>query len=288
MAESLAKHMEESEQSNKLEKQTQSFVSSAHSTALMQELGKIKKAGLLCDVTLCIADLRLPAHKLVLSASSPFFAAMFSSRMKESESGCVKLRNVEPSAVKDLVDFAYSSHISFSLASVMHLIAAADMLQFAEIKQACCNFLQNHVTPTNCLELLRLSDAHSCSQLHQAALLCRNVHFEAVSRQQSFLELPLGQLERCLSSDHLRVSDEAAVLEAAISWLDHGAGSRSVHAPRVLGCVRLSLLPPSVLLDKVWGHKMVSASPQCMELVRRALSVHISPATTGPPLEQVV
>ena len=279
----------EREDLDRLETGSHTYSSPAHASVLVQELARMREVGSLCDVTLCVGDRRLSAHKLVLSAVSPFFSAMFSSGMRESESGVVELRDIEPSAVKDLVDFTYTSRIELSYTRALQLTPAADMLQFSEVKQACSDYLKSSMTPTNCLKLLQLSETHSCSELHRAARLCRDTHFETVCKQRTFLELSLDQLESCLSSDYLRVSSEVVVLEAALCWLDHDAVCRTVHVPRVLRCVRLTLLDPSVLLDRVWGHGMVSASPECMEMVRRALCVHIaSPDTnTRPLLEQV-
>ena len=272
---------------------SRSYFSPSHSSALLQELSKMREVGSLCDVTLLVSGgLRLSAHKVVLCAASPFFSAMFSSGMKESVSGEVDLGNIPSNTVRDLVHFAYSSSLSLSHTSALQLIAAADMLQFSEVKQACCDFLCTCLTPANCLELLHVSDTHSCPELCKAAHLCRNLNFPAVMKQDDFLELSLEQLEECICSNHLCVSGEEVVLEAALRWLEHrdtcSSGSRSQLAPRVLGCVRLSLLAPSVLVERVWCHVMVSANPECLELVHRALSVHLSPTTrTRPSLEQV-
>ncbi|CAI8020572.1 Kelch-like protein 17 [Geodia barretti] len=212
---------------------------------------------------------------------------MFTSGMKESESGEVDIGEIPSNAVQDLVDFAYSSSLSLSYTSALQLTSAADMLQFSEVKQVCCEFLCSCLTPANCLELLQVADTYSCPELNRAASLCRNLNFVAVSEQEDFLELSLEHLEECLSSNHLCVSgEEEVVVEAALRWLDHDAGSRSRHAPRVLGCVRLSLLPPGVLVERVWPHVIVSGSPECMELVRQALSVQLSPATNTRPQQR--
>ena len=269
---------------------SQTFVSTSHSLTLLRELRKMRESGSLCDVTLRVGGgLCLHAHRIVLCAASPFFSAMFTSGMKESESGEVDLGEIPSNAVQDLVDFAYSSSLSLSYTSALQLTSAADMLQFSEVKQVCCDFLCSCLTPANCLELLHVADTYSCPELNRAASLCRNLNFVAVSEQEDFLELSLEHLEECLSSNHLCVSgEEEVVVEAALRWLDHDAGSRSRHAPRVLGCVRLSLLPPGVLVERVWPHVIVSGSPKCMELVRQALSVQLSPATNTRPQVSII
>ena len=268
------------------------FCSPSHASSLLKELQRLREADTTCDVTLQVnggSNRRrsLRAHRMVLVAASPFFAAMFSSDMRESRSGLVELNNVDPTAVEKLLDFAYTSKISFSYSSALQLIAASDMLQFPEVQQACSDYLQHSLSPTNCLELLQFAGVHSCTELLRAAQLHCNLHFESVSRRPEFLELPVDQLEAYLSSDRLRVEGERCVLDAALCWLEHDVVSRSQHAYRVLCCVRLSLLPPDTLLDVVWVHHLVSGNLQCMELLRRALSVHILPANTTSLQEQV-
>ena len=262
-------------------KEDQTFFSTGHSSILLREFQRLRSEGSLCDVTLQIGDCCLQAHKVVLAATSPFFAAMFSSGMRESGSGVVELKNVDSSAVRSLVDFAYSSQILFSCASAPLLIAASDMLQFTEVKRACCDYLQCCINSTSCLDLLQFADTHNCPALHRAARLHCDLHFSVVTELPSFLEMTLDGLEAYLSSDYLRVNGEATVLEAALRWLDHDADSRLSCAPRVLCAIRMACLPSRVLLDRVWTHRLVSASPECMELVRRALVEQLSPSSSS-------
>lgn len=265
----------------------QSFHSVNHSSDLLQQLKQMREDGILCDVVLQIGECRLHAHKVVLAGVSPFFAAMFLSDMLEGRSGVVELKDVDPTAMEALIEFAYTSQISFSYASVPLLVAASEMLQFVTVKQACCDYLQRCISPNNCLDLLHFTDTYSCPDLYRAAQLYSNLHFVAVSQQLAFLEMSLNQLECYLSSDHLWVDREDVVLEAALRWLDHDVKSRSSHAHQVLCAVRMPLLPPNVLLEQVWTHRLVSASPQCMELVRKALCHHISPSAGSSGAAQV-
>lgn len=62
-------------------RENQTFCSLSHSSTLLRELHRMRESGALCDVMLQIGECRLHAHKLVLAAVSPYFAAMFSSDM---------------------------------------------------------------------------------------------------------------------------------------------------------------------------------------------------------------
>lgn len=45
------------------------------------------------------------------------------------------------------------------------LLPAANILQLNEVSEVCCEFLQKHLCPTNCLSLKAFADLHNCTQL---------------------------------------------------------------------------------------------------------------------------
>lgn len=62
---------------------------------------------LLTDVELLVGDTTFSAHRSILSARSPVFAAMFSSGMKESQTGSVRIEDVDPDVFKDFLNYLY-------------------------------------------------------------------------------------------------------------------------------------------------------------------------------------
>lgn len=51
---------------------------------------------------------RIAAHRLVLSASSEYFAAMFNSGLRESSLSEVELQDVDPECLEQLVKYCYT------------------------------------------------------------------------------------------------------------------------------------------------------------------------------------
>ena len=254
---------------------THTFISSTHSTDLMLGMQALREQGALCDVTLEVEESSLQVHRLVLAAASPFFRAMFGTSMQESVSRVVKLRGVHSAAVKSLVEFAYTSRLILSLLDTENLLVASDMLQFEEVKQACCDYLQCHMDATNCLDMLSLAETHNCRKLQGAAQLCRDLNFSAVTKLPAFLQLSLEKVEAYLGSSYLAVDGEWEVIEAALSWLRHDIDQRLPHLNSLLDLVRFPLLSPQCLLEQVWLEPLISASPECMELLRKALTFHL-------------
>lgn len=71
-------------------------------------------------------------------------------------------------------------------------------------------------------------------------------HFLGVMKNQEFLLLPAGEVEKLLVSDDMNVPDEETVVSALLSWVRYDPASRQSQLPALLQHVRLPLLKPQV------------------------------------------
>lgn len=55
---------------------------------------------------------RIPAHRIVLSSASDYFAAMFTSDVREATQNEVNMRDVDPDAMAALVKYMYDGQYS--------------------------------------------------------------------------------------------------------------------------------------------------------------------------------
>lgn len=53
------------------------YTSDKHPKRFLEDMWLLYKRHELCDVILCVGRHKIPAHKVVLSACSPYFRAMF-------------------------------------------------------------------------------------------------------------------------------------------------------------------------------------------------------------------
>lgn len=74
-------------------------------------MSRMRQRGLLCDVVLRVAATEIRAHKVVLASCSPYFHAMFTNEMSESRQTHVTLHDIDPQALDQLVQFAYTAEI---------------------------------------------------------------------------------------------------------------------------------------------------------------------------------
>lgn len=188
----------------------------------------------------------MSAHRLVLSASSAYFSAMFTGSLKEACDKEVTLGEVSGDALQALIHYCYTGNIELREDTVETLLSTACLLQLSSVVTACCTFLSRQLHPSNCLGFALFAEQQNCNSLMKVAMdfTCQN--FGLVCRNQEFFQLNPEQLSKLLISDDLNVLSEHEVFEALVSWVQHDAESRNEHVPDLLALIRLPLLQPAV------------------------------------------
>ncbi|XP_034146895.1 kelch-like protein 5 isoform X1 [Esox lucius] len=230
----------------------------------------------LCDVTLVAGDRRIPAHRLVLSSVSDYFAAMFTSDVLEAKQEEVKMEGVDPDALWALVQYAYTGRVELREETIESVLSASCLLQLSAVVQACCNFLIRQLHPSNCLGIRSYADAQGCTHLHSTAHSYTMENFVQVVEGQEFLLLPLDEMDRLLSSDDMNVSDEETVVTALLNWVRHDCSARQPHLPSLLAHIRLPLLKPQFLAD-LESNPLLRDSVECQRLLMEGMKYHLLP-----------
>ena len=90
---------------------------------------------LFTDIEFHVGGQVIPAHKVVVAARSPVFAAMFQSDMEESRTNQVKISDIEPTVFRDFLYFLYTGRLNS--ANIHDLYMAADKYQVETLKSLC-------------------------------------------------------------------------------------------------------------------------------------------------------
>uniref|UniRef100_A0A8B9J6K4 Kelch-like family member 5 n=1 Tax=Astyanax mexicanus TaxID=7994 RepID=A0A8B9J6K4_ASTMX len=220
------------------------FQSHSHAEHTFRRMETYLRTRKLCDVVLLAGDRRIPAHRLVLSSVSDYFAAMFTSDVREAKQEEVKMEGVDPDALWVLVQYAYTGRLELREDTIESLLSAACLLQLSAVVQACCTYLMKQLHPSNCLGIRSFADAQGCQDLHKVAHNYTMEHFLGVMKNQEFLLLPASEVEKLLASDDMNVPDEETVVSALLSWVRHDPPARQSQLPGLLAHVRLPLLKP--------------------------------------------
>ncbi|XP_037356604.1 actin-binding protein IPP isoform X5 [Talpa occidentalis] len=229
------------------------FPSDKHAQLILAQINKMRNGQHFCDVQLQVGKETFKVHRLVLAASSPYFAALFTGGMKESSKDVVQILGIEAGIFRVLLDFIYTGIVNIGVNNVQELIVAADMLQLTEVVNLCCEFLKGQIDPLNCIGIFQFSEQIACHDLLEFTENYIHVHFLEVHSGEEFLALTKDQLIKILRSEELSIEDEYQVFLAAMQWILKDLGKRRKHVVEVLDPIRFPLLPPQRLLKYIEG-----------------------------------
>ncbi|ELR59760.1 Kelch repeat and BTB domain-containing protein 5, partial [Bos mutus] len=245
-------------------------------TLLQDGLKDMLDHGKFLDCVVRVGEREFPCHRLVLAACSPYFRARF---LAEPESaGELRLEEVSPDVVAQVLHYLYTSEIALDEASVQDLFAAAHRFQIPSIFTICVSFLQKRLCLANCLAVFRLGLLLDCARLAVSARDFICARFSLVARDADFLGLSADELIAIISSDGLNVEKEEAVFEAVMRWASSGdaeaQAERQRALPTVFESVRFRLLPRAFLESRVERHPLVRAQPELLRKVQMVKDAH--------------
>ncbi|NXC37714.1 KLH12 protein, partial [Penelope pileata] len=243
----------------------------------LNAMNALRKSNTLCDVTLRVEHKDFPAHRIVLAACSDYFCAMFTSELSEKDKPYVDIQGLTASTMEILLDFVYTETVHVTVENVQELLPAACLLQLKGVKQACCEFLESQLDPSNCLGIRDFAETHNCVDLMQAAEVFSQKHFPEVVQHEEFILLNQEEVEKLIKCDEIQVDSEEPVFEAVINWVKHSKKEREASLPELLQYVRMPLLTPRYITDVIDTEPFIRCSLQCRDLVDEAKKFHLRP-----------
>ncbi|XP_040274905.1 kelch-like protein 5 isoform X1 [Bufo bufo] len=252
------------------------FQSPNHAEQTFKKMENYLRHEQLCDVILIAGDRKIPAHRLVLSSVSDYFAAMFTSDVREAKQEEIKMEGVEPNALWALVQYSYTGRLELKEDNVESLLSTACLLQLSKVVEACCKFLMKQLHPSNCLGIRSFADAQGCPDLLKAAHCYTMEHFMEVIRNQEFLMLPGTEIAKLLASDDMNIPNEETILNALLTWVRHDVESRGRELSKLLAYIRLPLLEPQFLAD-MENNALFRDDIECQKLIMEAMKYHLLP-----------
>ncbi|KAL3859086.1 hypothetical protein ACJMK2_009320 [Sinanodonta woodiana] len=234
------------------------------------------RADLYTDIEIQVEKKAFKCHKVVLSAFSDYFQAMFSSGMKESHNNTICLKDIGSIVFETILKFAYSGEDVVTVENAEDLLRAAVQLQITCLQERCEHFLLEQTTAENCIGIWRLAQALHCNELHEKTWQFILDNFDVISHVDEFGALDKAELISVISNDDLKVSNEEYVCDALIAWLQKDE-SRKSYLSEVFKHMRLKQVSLQYLLEKVDFHPYIRSNPVCSDLIKEALNYHLHP-----------
>ncbi|XP_078572542.1 kelch-like protein 20 isoform X2 [Branchiostoma floridae x Branchiostoma japonicum] len=244
-----------------------SYQNKSYLHGFLGTVGDLQKAGVLQDVVLEVEGRRFPCHRLVLSAASPYFRAMFTSDMAESRQKTVVLQDLDAGVFGEILSYIYSGTLHVSLDKVQPLYQAADLLQLDYVRDICSSYMAMNVEHSTCVDLYNFADVFSVGIVLRRCVEWIDINFTEFSFSEEFCSLSVNQLTEIISHGELDVKEETTVWEAVVRWVQHSREDRLHHLPSILPYIRFNLLTSddtAAILD----HPLVKEDPGSSDVVR--------------------
>lgn len=132
---------------------------------MQQDFETILENHLLADVTLIVEGKQLKAHKSILAARSPVFAAMFTVDMAEKRQDHVTIADMEYEVAQQMLRFIYTGKTDSESKMALRLLVAAERYALMKLKEECERIICDTITVSTAVETLILADRYNAAQL---------------------------------------------------------------------------------------------------------------------------
>ncbi|XP_046984117.1 ankyrin-3-like [Schistocerca americana] len=167
------------------------------------DLGALLDAGDGAIVTLVAGSTRLVAHRAVLTARSPVFAAMFGHDTLEASSGQVAIPDVEGPVLRQLLAYLYTRQAPQLPGMAAQMLAAADKYGLPDLKADCERHVAAQLDVETAAATAVLAVRHSCPDLAATAVAFIRAHDYLVMATQGWADAVLHQPKDVLEVSRL-------------------------------------------------------------------------------------
>ena len=242
---------------------------------IMKRLDIQRKKGQFCDVVLEVCNgedqARFNAHRVVLSAASPFFYSALNSDMKESKEGLIRLEDTSKIAIEQLLDYLYTGHVDVTEHNAFDLLKIADFLVIPSLKEVSSKVIIQTLSSSNCLMVYYLAVNYRCIELQEKARDFIYANFTRVVEHEDFLNLTVSEVEEWISSDEIKVRGEEDVFQAIVKWADQNGDGEREKFLKLFRHVRPIYLSRNYVLNDILPHALVTNDKACTDFVLDAV-----------------
>lgn len=231
-------------------------------------LAHLRDCGQLCDTVIQVEDVSFPVHRVIMSAHSPYFRALFTNEIFNNCRREVAIPNVSADVIKLIVDYCYTQNVQITTENVEKLLPVADQFHVIGLVKRCCDFLCAQLSLENVIGIRSFAQAYFCHTLEGRAhkyLMKNFVQIYPFSNE--YLQMDIEELCSILSADELNVRDEDLVFDAAIRWIDHDPTERETYMVRLLNTMRLGLMTVQFVVEKIKSHPYVWGNEECRPII---------------------
>ena len=182
----------------------------------------------------------IPAHKFVMSISSPVFYAMFYGEMAETRDS-IELPDCEYESLLEFLRFIYSDEVNLSGSNVMQVMYLAKKYMVSSLADKCTHYLQDNLDPSNVFSILPFVEKYEEESLVNRCWKVIDRSAKMAVESDGFVKIERSLLETVVerARDNLDIK-EVDLFAAVNHWATHTCERQGLQADgeakrRVLG-----------------------------------------------------
>ncbi|XP_078361273.1 BTB/POZ domain-containing protein 6-like [Oculina patagonica] len=158
----------------------------------------------------------IPAHKFVLSISSPVFEAMFYGKLAETGES-IELPDCEYESLLELFRYMYSDEVNLSGNNVMGVLYLANKYIVPSLADECIRYLEDYIAPTNVFSILPFAQKYDEEDLVDRCWKVIDRRTEDAVKSDGFATIERSLLEAVVERDTLNIK-EVNLFKAVNLW----------------------------------------------------------------------
>ena len=180
----------------------------------------------------------IPAHKFMLSISSPVFEAMFYGELAETRNS-IELPDCEHDSLLELLRYIYSDEVNLSGSNVMGVLYLAKKYMVPTLADKCTEYLQENLDPLNVFSVLPQAQKYEEKNLVDKCWKLIDKETEEAIKSDEFATIERSLFEAVVERDTLNIP-EIELFKAVNLWAtkrceEQGLSTDGSEKRRILG-----------------------------------------------------
>ena len=230
------------------------------------------------------SDTLVPAHKFVLSISSPVFFRMFCGEMAENGEQ-IDLPDVEYEGMLELLRYFYTDEVCLNGNNVMQVLYLAEKYMVPCLTEECVDYLKEYLDPSNVLCVLQHAQKYKKKDLLCQCWYLIDKRTEEVLKSSDFLTIEKSLLEQLVKRNSLNIK-EVELFKAVDRWAEKecqrqnltadAPAKRQILGEQIVKNIRFPAMKQSDFIEVVCASKILTQQETINAME------HFSSAVTSP------
>jgi len=226
----------------------------------------------------------IPAHKFVLSISSPVFEAMFYGELAETTDS-IELPDCDYDSLLELFRYMYSDEVILSGSNVMGVLYLAKKYMLPSLADKCMKYLQDNLDPSNVFSILPSAQKYEEKNLVDRCWEVIDEETERAVKSDGFATIERSLLEEVAERDTLTI-EEIELFKAVDLWatkecqkqrlMVDGAAKRRVLGESLVKALRFPTMKQEDFASVVLDSKILTLD-EIVSIIKCLSAVSSSP-----------